>query len=295
MKNIFQNLWKMVKPFQLISGVMAYLLGAGLVQYVRGMNSWTTFIEGAFLLVFTYLSVEGLRLLFQMRNPNNWQKDIQQRDKNTTKIIIGLTTATFLTVFITIIINWIQVRIMWQGLAFLLTILFTVSGFYYFAQIESILKPFEILIEPLLFIVIPSALGFFLQSSDLHNLLTMVVIALIPGYISNRLLDMLKNFETNDQLGVTTIVSKIGWEQAMVLHNALIFITFFLFALMALIGFPWFLLWPVFLSFPIGLLQIWLMEKVRRGAKPLWVIMQVASACILFIPTYLLAFAFWVR
>jgi hypothetical protein len=65
--------------------------------------------------------------------------------------------------------------------------------------------------------------------------------------------------------------------------------------LIALIGFPWFILWPVFLTLPIGLFEIWLMEGVRRGKKPLWGLMQFATACVLFIPIYLLGFAFWIR
>jgi hypothetical protein len=81
----------------------------------------------------------------------------------------------------------------------------------------------------------------------------------------------------------------------MTLHNALILLTFLLFAMVTLFGFPWFLLWPVFLVLPLGLLEIWLMERVRRGSKPLWIVMQIAAACVLFIPMYLVGFAFWIR
>jgi hypothetical protein len=43
------------------------------------------------------------------------------------------------------------------------------------------------------------------------------------------------------------------------------------------------------------LLQVWLMERVKRGMKPLWGIMQFASACVLWMPMYLIGFAFWIR
>jgi hypothetical protein len=46
---------------------------------------------------------------------------------------------------------------------------------------------------------------------------------------------------------------------------------------------------------PIGLLQVWLMERVKRGMKPLWRVMRFATACVLFIPLYLIGFAFWIR
>jgi hypothetical protein len=51
----------------------------------------------------------------------------------------------------------------------------------------------------------------------------------------------------------------------------------------------------VFLTLPLGLVEIWLMERVRRGQKPLWRIMQFAMGSTFVIPVYLLAFAFWLR
>ncbi len=81
----------------------------------------------------------------------------------------------------------------------------------------------------------------------------------------------------------------------MTYHNAFILLTYLFLALMTLFGFPWFLLWPAFLSLPIGLLEIWLMERTRRGARPIWRVMFFATACVLFVPLYLLSFNFWVR
>jgi len=37
------------------------------------------------------------------------------------------------------------------------------------------------------------------------------------------------------------------------------------------------------------------MERVKRGGKPFWVIMQIAALCVLVIPIYLIGFAFWIR
>jgi hypothetical protein len=85
------------------------------------------------------------------------------------------------------------------------------------------------------------------------------------------------------------------WGSALFVHNALIVITFFLVAMIAGLGVHVFIIWPVFLALPIGLLEIWLMELVRRGMKPLWLVMQFAAACVLLIPVYLIGFAFWIR
>ncbi len=295
MKTSLKTLLKIFKPFQLTSMVMSYLLGAGLVQYVRRMESWRVFIEGlVFLLIFSLL-IECLSLLEQLRNPVAWPKGVQYKEVKTIRTVVAMIAATFTTMAITMLVNWAHLRIIGQGLAFLLLILIGTGGAYYFSRNKKAIKPLEILIEAFLFVVIPSALGYFLQSSDTHFLLMMVAIALIPGYLSNRLLGMLKTYASDYRVGEQNLVISIGWEKAMVLQNLLIILTYFLFALMAVLGFPWFLLWPVFLTFPIALIQIWLMERVKRGMKPLWTVMQIATACVLFIPIYLLSFTFWIR
>jgi 1,4-dihydroxy-2-naphthoate octaprenyltransferase len=121
------------------------------------------------------------------------------------------------------------------------------------------------------------------------------VTALLPAYLAYRMLLQLKSLGIDQKHENLTIVTYMGWQRAMTLHNALILLTYLLMALITFLGFPWFLLWPVFLTLPIGLLEIWLMERVRGGKKPLWWIMQAATASVFLIPIYLLGFAFWIR
>ena len=185
--------------------------------------------------------------------------------------------------------------IVWQGVYFLLLTLVLIGGLYYFSAFNKKLQPYGILFEALLVVVIPPALGYFIQSESLHRLLTLVILGLVPIYMAYGLLEHLIHYGQEENSEQRTIATAIGWEKTMVLHNAFILLGYVLMALTSLMGFPWFLLWPVFLTLPIGLLEIWLMDRVRRGRKPLWRIMQFATASVLLIPVYLLAFAFWTR
>jgi 1,4-dihydroxy-2-naphthoate octaprenyltransferase len=292
---ILRTIIKAFKPFRLISLVMTYLLGAGLVQYVRVLTSWLVLIQGGLFLLFFALSLELLRLLQSLAEPKRWPEGMGLREAKLVRIIIGAMAATFLTVATTILIAWLQAGVIWQGLVLLLLVLLAVSGFYYFSQFVSILRPVVLLGEVLLFVVIPPAFAYFLQSDDLHHYLTMVVISLVPAYLAYRILKHIQNFAHDQKYEIETFVTRMGWENAMVYHNALILLTYFLFALIALLGIHWFLIWPVFLTLPIGLLEIWLIERTRRGMKPLWRVMQIAAASVLWIPVYLLGFAFWIR
>lgn len=292
---IFKTVFKAVKPFRLMSLIFTYVLGGGLVQYVRQMRDWSRFIQGGIFLILIALSLDLLSLLRSLTDQRNWQEGMSLRTVRQTRLVIALTAATLLTVSMTIFIHWMISGIIWQGFGLLLAAMIGLGALYYLSRWVHSLKPFQILFEAGVFVVIPPAVAYFLQSEDLHHLLNMVVAGLVPAFLAYRLLVQLKRFGFDQQHDNTTIVTHMGWGAAMTLHNALILFTYLMMALIALLGFPWFLLWSVFLTLPIGLLEIWLMERVRRGKRPLWRVMQFATASVFFIPMYLLGFAFWIR
>ena len=292
---IFKTILNAVKPFRLISLIVMYALGAGIVQYVEHIRTWTGCIQGGLLLLMVGLSLDLLALLHTLSDHQRFPEGMSLNVVKRTRLVAALTAASFLTIATTIFISWVVECLLWQGLGFLLSAFIAAGVAYYLSRVMDALRPFQIFIEAIFFIVTPPALAFFLQSHESHRLLTMAVIGLIPTFLAFRLLVQLKQSPDDLHYGRKTIVTEIGWEKAMVLHNAMILLSYLLMALCAILGFPWFLLWPVFLTLPIGLLEIWLMERVRLGKKPLWRVMQVASASVFFIPIYLLGFAFWIR
>jgi len=286
---------KSFKPFLLASLLATYTLGAGLVQYIRSLRAWDEIIQGGFFLFLVVLSFELLQENQQLQDIKNWPKDASSNEVKRVRWVIALMIASFLTVAVTIFVDWMMNNILGPGIVFLVAGYLILCAIYFLSGSNKALRPFRILIEALLFVVLPPAMAFFIQSSEFHRFLTLVVVGLIPAFLAYRVLIQLKSFIDDRRYGKITFVTYIGWEKAMVVHNALILLTYLIFAFIAIIGFPWFLLWPVFLTLPIGLVEIWLLERVHHGSKPLWRIMQFASACVLFIPIYLLGFAFWIR
>ncbi len=292
---IAKTLLKAIRPFQLVSLLATYLLGAGLVQYIRNLRGFGELIQGGVFLLFLVLSFELLRVNQRLQDVKNWPKSASPKEIKRTRWVIALIIATFLTIVVTIFIDWMMRNILWQGVVFLLLGFLITCTLYFLTDHYLLLRPFKILIEVFLFVIIPPAMAFFIQSSEPHQLLTLVVVGLLPVFLAYQLLVQLKSFDHDQRFGSITFVTYVGWEKAMVVHNALILLSYLIYAFITLIGFPWFLLWPVFLTLPIGLVEIWLMERLRRGSKPIWRLMQFATASVFFIPIYLLAFAFWVR
>ncbi len=290
-----QSLLKFIKPFRLISLLATYILGLGLVQYVRTLQSWTLAVQGLLFIMLVVLGSEALGLLARVRSQAKSLGELTENQRRQLRLALALLAGTFLTAATTIFIGWMVGGVLWQGWTVLMIFTVLAGGLYYLMQALPKWTPYQLLAEVVLFVILPPASAFFIQSQDFHRLLTLTVIPFVAAYLSYPLLLSLKRFGMDRRLERKTIATRIGWERTMVFHNALILLAYLLFALIALIQFPWFLLWPVFLTLPIGLFEIWLMERVRRGRKPFWLVMQAATASVYFIPMYLIGFAFWIR
>ncbi len=290
---IIKSLTRPIKIFRILSLLMTYALGAGLVQYAESIRSWPAFIEGGIFILLVVLALDYLGALGKSFDRRFWPESANYREIKQLRLALGLVSATFLTVATTLFISWMVSGVVWQGLYFLLIAMILTGGLYYFSEINEKLQPYQVLFESLLVVVIPPAFGYFIQSDNLHSLLTLVILGLVPIYMAYGLLEHLIQYGREEKYEQKTVATTIGWEKTMVLHNALILLGYVLMALTAVLGFPWLLLWPVFLTLPIGLMEIWLMERVHKGRKPLWRIMQFATASVFLIPVYLLGFAFW--
>ena len=290
LKTILQPL----KPFQLIGLISSYLLGAGLVQYINPLIDVDMMIQGG-LFLFTFII--GLDYLCGLQSTLKFElwEDTSELDLIRIRWAYRIIAAFFVTFSTSLFVGWMVHGSLAPVVAILLVCNFIIGMFYYLAQVHENLQPYQVLFEVMLVVISPPLMAFFLQSGSIHRFLTMSVVVLVPLYLAYRLLEDLVRFDRESRVRTDALGIKLGWDNVMILHNALILTAYALLAFMTILGLPWFLTWPVFLGLPIGLVEIGLMERVRRGYKPLWKVMQVATASLFLISGYFLAFAFWSR
>ena len=292
---IIKTVLQALKPFHLVSLTTTYLMGAGLVQYVQGMRHFSIFIEGLVILILITISTQLTVLAEKIKDPGNWLEGINKDQVRQLRWIIPMIVATLLTVAAIIFVGWMMRGFLWPGVTLLLVFTAIICAGCYLAEVKPVLKQSLLFIESILYLIIPPAIAYFLQSSEIHSFLIMTVTCSIPGFLAYGLLGQIKRVVFDQKNSNQTLAVQVGWEKAMVIHNALILMAYLLFALMALFDFPWFIVWPVFLTFPIGLVSIWLVEQVRRGRKPLWRVLLLSDAVVYFFPIYFLGIAFWMR
>ena len=211
------------------------------------------------------VSLELLKLLYDLNNPKNWPEGSHLNQIRQTRWVLVAVIAVLMTSATVLFFGWMVKKIVSQGLV-LLVVTFLFAGFlYYLAKANCNFQPFQIFFETFLFVIIPPALAFFLQSDDLHSFLPLMVLGFVPAYLAYRILDQIARFGEDHRLEKVSFVTQTGWAKGMTFHNALILLTF-LFALVS-IKIPG----SSCGSFPQPsdrLVEIWLMERVRAGGKP---------------------------
>jgi O-antigen/teichoic acid export membrane protein len=75
----------------------------------------------------------------------------------------------------------------------------------------------------------------------------------------------------------------------------MVLVSFILFAGAPLLGYPWSLVWPVFLAFPFAIIQIYWLQRIANGGRTLWNFLTSLSAATFGLTAYLLALTYWIR
>lgn len=139
------------------------------------------------------------------------------------------------------------------------------------------------------------AFAFLLQSGDLHRLLAMATFPLTMLHLAMMLAFEFPDYATDIRLGKRTLLVRMGWQRAVLLHNMLILFAYVTLGLAVILGLPFFIALPSLLTFPLGFLQIWQMRRIADGAKPNWTALALTGIALFTVVAYLLTFAFWTR
>jgi 1,4-dihydroxy-2-naphthoate octaprenyltransferase len=149
------------------------------------------------------------------------------------------------------------------------------------------------LITSIIVVGLIPAWAFLLQGHDFHRLLIMVAFPLTTLHLSMLLALEFPDYAIDIKQEKRPIIVRIGWQKGMLLHNMLILGSFAILGGAFIFGLPVRIGWPVIFVFPIGILQIWMMNRIADGAKPNWNLLVLIALTTFSLTTYLLTFAFW--
>ena len=150
------------------------------------------------------------------------------------------------------------------------------------------------MVEAILVINLLPAWGFIIQYGEVHRLLLLLTLPFTALMLAMRLAMSLENYGQDIRNGNKNLMTSMGWERGMSLHNYFIIFSFVVMAFTYVLGLPWKLVLPGLLSLPIGLYQIWQMRQIASGLKPNWKVLNFTAISLLGVTAYLVALSLWI-
>jgi 1,4-dihydroxy-2-naphthoate octaprenyltransferase len=298
----FRLFIRLSRPLFLLGAALIYALGAGIARYLGVQIDWTTYWIGQIWVSLMQLSVQYLNEYFNApMDQNNPNRTFLTGGSGAlgpgklprqTALFAALITLAFLASITVIVIANIQpdlVAYLIMGLAFLGGI------FYSTPPIELESSGYGELTTTFLVAFLVPAYAFILQAGELHRLVAMSAFPLAAFHLAMLIALELPDYATDLKYGKRTLIVRMGWENAMTMHNILIVTAYLLLFLAFSFRFPWFATWPALLTIPLGFMQIYQIRQIARGVKPNWNALTIGAVSLFAFMTYLMAFAFWIN
>ena len=295
---------RLSRPYYILSAILLYLLGIGIAHYLSGQTNWALLFLGLAWIIAVLLGAQYLNEYFDpqvfVENPVPKHTPFSGVSGaiGTGKLprpvalwagLAGLAVATALVVLIIQFFRFSLPGILIFGLILLCELFMALPPFR-----ELTAGYGELITSIIIGGLIPAA-AYILQGHDFHRLLIMVALPLSTLHIGMLLAMELPDYASDLKQTKHPIMVRVGWQRGMILHNILILGSFVIIGIAFLFGLPIRVAWPVIFVLPIGLFQIWLMNRIAEGAKPNWDLLMLVAASTFGLTAYLLTFAFWIH
>ncbi len=291
-----------MKPFYLGVFFFTYALGSGIVIFLGGiidLNSYWIGISIVFLLLlFSYL-LKGYFDFFDPGEFHRQYKSIIEIDENgklihqtsSALLLFSLAALTGCTVLFVLAYSNGYMNlptIILLGIAFLLSLFYSIPPF------RLVYSGYGELIQAVILTNLTPAIALLFQTGDFHRLLVMVTLPITILFIAMTMALSLKEYALDIKFERKTILTRMGWRKGIHFHNFLALAAYLTISLAALLGLPWILTWPVLITFPMALFQIWLFISILNGEAPRWGLIHFIAYTLVALNIYLVTYSLWV-
>jgi 1,4-dihydroxy-2-naphthoate octaprenyltransferase len=290
----FRSFIKIARPLQLLLSALTYCLGAGISRYLGHPVHAAAF--GLGLLAILAIEAAAFWLVEYFHLPlTPLAKDETLRYREALRTGLFQSAAAMLTVAGAIIVTLLLARLLplMGGILVGLIIVFFIA--YAVPPMRLSEAGYGELVMAVAIGTLFPALAFQLQYGEYHRLLTFATFPLTLLALAYYLVEDFPTFATDLKSERHTLLTRLSWQRAIPTHHLLILVSFLFFATAPLLGFPWGLVWPVFLALPFAVIQIIWLQRIALGGRTLWRFLTALAIVTFGLTAYLLAFTFWIR
>ena len=293
-KRTFWPLWRpWLCPWFLLEGALAYALGAGMAHYLRDVDG-ARFWLGQLSVWWTQLMVLFLAGAFDLPLPRGverppvlpWGEGVQARRRALWAALALLAAQVFTLA-----------ALLWAGapwVGVLTLALLAGLGVAYAAPPLRLAHSGYGELAAALAVggLIPWA-AFTLQWGGWHRFLGLLLVPLMSLYLAVQLAREFPAYAWEQRHGVRNLLQRVDGQRGVLLHHLFLGSGFLFLALDLLAGLPWAVGAPALLGLLPAVGEIWLLEGIAQGRKPLWPALRRLSAATFALTVYLLAVGFW--
>jgi 1,4-dihydroxy-2-naphthoate octaprenyltransferase len=291
---MIRSLIRLSRPVTLLLAAMTYTLGAGIAHYLGRSIEAGSFGLG----LLSILALQAAAFMFDgyfrlPQIPLTLDETRGQREQYR-EILLQVSYAALTLSAVAILILQIS-HLLSLSAALMLAFAFFILIAYAIPPIRlSGLGYGELIHAGFLGTIIP-AVAFLLQSGELHRLLSITTFPLTLLALAFLLVLDFPTYAIDQKMGIHTLLTRLTWQKAIPVHHFLVFATFIFYSAAPLLGYPWSLLWPVFLAMPFTIIQVVWLQSIANGGRTLWNFLAALAVGTFGLTVYLLTITFWIR
>jgi 1,4-dihydroxy-2-naphthoate octaprenyltransferase len=290
----FRKFIKLVRPLHLFLASLAYCLGSGMARYLGRPIQIAPFVLG--LLAVLAIQAAAFWLVEYFRLP------LMPLEKNETpRIREGLRAGLFqfsmalLTGSGAIIVTLLIAQLLPTPAGIFMGLIVFCFVIYAVPPMRLSEVGYGELIQAIALGTLFPAFAFSLQYGEFHRLLAFATFPLTLLALAYLLVNDFPTFVEDQKYGRHSMLTRLTWQHAIPIHHLLVLLCFLFFAVTPLFGYPWGLVWPVFLVLPFALVEIVWLQRIARGGRTLWRFLIPLASAVFGLSVYLLALTFWIR
>ncbi len=286
------ELLRIAHPWVLLICLLTYTLGAGIANYLGAQIYWPTYITGQAAVLILLLSSYFLREFFD-RPP---MLELPAKPGDPPRLLRGhlfVITATLLTIGAVLTVLLLARGALNPSAFVILGLAFLLAMAYALPPPRLAHTGYGELVTAIFIANLTPALAFLLQYGEFHRLLAFVTFPLTFLILATALALRMETYAGDVREDRKNMLTRLGWQRGIAIHNMLILIGFLVLGTAALAGLPWNLTWPGLLGLPIGIFQIIQMQAIANGAKTRWRMLAITAAATVALTTYFINLALW--
>ncbi len=299
MKSDIENrsLIKIIKPLELVFILFTYLLGVSVAHYLGGRINLVDLLIGFIICLLMWSMRFYLGAYFD--HPESYYCTLNRNDPewedliNVRRSLLLLYSLLILTAGATLTTILIFRGVLNPSAIMLLGIAVILNFFAGVPPLRLARNGYSELVDALFIANLVPAIAFSQVKATPSVLIIELTLPLTFIYLAFKIAMEFKTYGFDESHGRKSLVTRVGWQRALVMHNTFIILAFLLLGLFLLFGLPWSLVWPPMLTLPIGILQVLHLQRIADGVKPNWQYLTWLSLGVLFLMIYMEIISLW--